>query len=74
MSQFLSDKDKLKMFVESTIEDKFGSICDSIRNFVQKGDVSQKMGEILVKFVRNKGNYAIRIVNDHIDHNHIVHK
>jgi hypothetical protein len=68
------DRENLKMIIRSTIEHRFGSIADSVRNFMEKKEIPIVVGEILQKFVRTQGNYAIRTLEQHLDHNHIIHK
>jgi len=68
------DRENLKMIIRSTIEHRFGSIADSVRNFMEKKEIPIVVGEILQKFVRTQGNYAIRTLEQHLDHNHIILK
>ncbi len=70
----LNDREKLKDFVTSTIEQRFGVIADSIRNFIEKKEISGVVGEILQKFARTQGNYAIRTIHQHLDCNDVTHK
>ncbi len=72
--QPLNDREKLKDIIRSTIEQRFGVCCDSIQNFIDKKEIPRVIGEILQKFVRTQGNYAIRTLEKHLDHNHIIHK
>lgn len=68
------DRENLKLIIRSTIEQRFGTICDSIRCFIDKKEITPLLGEILQKFVRTQGNYAIRTIDSHLDNNEITHK
>lgn len=70
----LNDREKLKDLIESTIEQRFGTVCDTVRAFVTKKEISVIVGDILQKFVRTQGNYAIRTIHSHLDYNDITHK
>ncbi len=73
MSQ-LSDREKLKDVIRSTVEQRFGTAADSVRNFGEKKEIPWNICEIIQKFIRTQGNYAIRTIEAHLDNNVIVHK
>ncbi len=68
------DRENLKLIIRSTIEQRFGTAADSVRNFVEKKEIPVNIGEIIQKFIRTQGNYAIRTICAHLDHNNVTHK
>jgi hypothetical protein len=68
------DRENLKMMIRSTVEQRFGTAADSVRNFVEKKEIPLSIGEIIQKFIRTQGNYAIRTLEAHIDHHEVTYK
>ena len=68
------DRENLKLIIRSTIEQRFGTAADSVRSFAEKKEIPMNIGEIIQKFIRTQGNYAIRTIEAHLDRNNITHK
>jgi len=68
------DRENLKLVIRSTIEQRFGTAADSVRSFGEKKEMPMNICEIIQKFIRTQGNYAIRTIESHLDHNNISHK
>ncbi len=68
------EREHLKMMIRSTVEQRFGTAADSVRNFSEKKEIPLSIGEIIQKFIRTQGNYAIRTIESHLDNHDISYK
>jgi hypothetical protein len=64
----------LKDIRRSTIEQRFGTAADAVRAFGEQKEIPWHVCEIIQKFIRTQGNYSIRTIHQHLDHNEITHK
>lgn len=64
----VDERQKLELQCRATISFNFGSICDDIDRFVRGGKISKDDGELLKRYVRNQGNDAIRVIENHLEY------
>lgn len=72
----VTDRDKLSLQIKGTIEFEFGTLADNVGAALHEVGINaeSELCKNTLKRIRDAGNNAIRVINNHVDNYNVSYK